>query len=127
MKLVHIAGALAIAILAAGCADSVSKPVATQALSEEDYNQLQISDVTADAARGVAMSDADFGIICQKVKAYINAQTPGVLVDANGHPAALKMRIHFTRFDRGNAFARAMLMGLGQIHIEGTVSLIDSS
>jgi len=38
----------------------------------------------------------------------------------------LKMKIHFTRFDRGNAFARAMLIGLGQIVIEATVSLQDA-
>jgi hypothetical protein len=39
----------------------------------------------------------------------------------------LKMQVHFTKFDRGSAFARAMLIGLGQIRIEATVSLIDST
>ena len=32
-----------------------------------------------------------------------------------------------SRFDRGSAFARAMLIGLGQIRIEATVDLEDSS
>ena len=40
---------------------------------------------------------------------------------------AYKMKIHFTRFDRGNALARGILIGLGQIHIEGTVYIVDPS
>jgi hypothetical protein len=30
-----------------------------------------------------------------------------------------------TRYDKGNAFARAMLAGLGEIHIDGEVTLIE--
>ena len=37
------------------------------------------------------------------------------------------MKIHFTRYDRGNALARGILIGLGQIHIEGTVYIMDSA
>jgi hypothetical protein len=88
---------------------------------------LHLADVSADAADGVAMSDGDFGIICQKVKTYIQAQAPGAFTDPASSGTALKMKIHFTRFDRGNAFARAMLIGLGQIVIEATVTLENGS
>jgi hypothetical protein len=115
----------AVAILAlslAGCAGSVSAPVPVQPLSMDQRASLHISDVTADAAGGVDMSDADFGVVCQKVKGYMQTEAPGVMADSG-----YKMNVHFTRFDRGNAFARAMLIGLGQIHIEADVDLMDAS
>lgn len=107
----------------AGCAGDVSKPVALQALPAEQRSSLRISSVTADAASGVEMSEGDLDLICQKIKSYAQAAVPGVIAD--GQAGGLKMQVHFTKFDRGSAFARAMLIGLGQIRIEATVSLID--
>jgi hypothetical protein len=117
----------ALAALLSGCAGSVSRPVALEPLALQDGAQLRISEITADAVQGIAMSDGDFGLVSQKVRAYIETQFPGVYVDQPGSPGALKMKIHFTRFDRGNAFARAMMAGLGQIEIDATVSLWDSN
>jgi hypothetical protein len=112
-------------LLLAGCAGSVSAPQPIQPLSTDQRSGLHISSVTADAASGVEMSDGDFDLVCQKIKAYAQTEVPGVMVDP---PAGgLKMQVHFTKFDRGSAFARAMLIGLGQIRIEATVSLIDST
>lgn len=122
MKLLQ-SSAFAIAALAlAGCAGSVSAPTAIQPLSMDQKANLHIADVTADAATGVDMSDADFAVICQKVKGYVQSEAPSVMADSG-----YKMKVHFTRFDRGNAFARAMLAGLGQIRIEATVDLVDTS
>ncbi|HEX4301398.1 MAG TPA: DUF4410 domain-containing protein [Rhizomicrobium sp.] len=112
----------AVAVLLAGCAGSVSAPEPITALSPAQKSALRISDITADAAPDVQMSDGDFGLIAQNVRSYIGAKSPQVFADQNG---ALKMRIHFTKFDRGNAFARSMLIGLGQIVIEANVSLLD--
>jgi hypothetical protein len=127
MKSARILCGALLAALLAGCAGSVSAPTAIQPLSTEQKAALHLSDVSADAADGVAMSDGDFGIICQKVKTYIQAQSPGAFTDPASSDAALKMKIHFTRFDRGNAFARFMLIGLGQIVIEATVTLENRS
>ena len=124
MTLVRILCITALAALLAACAGSVSAPTAIAPLSPEQKATLHISYVAADADGGVAMSDADFGIICQKVRGYIAAKSPGMM--AEGAPSPVKMKIHFTRFDRGNAFARAMLIGLGQIVIEATVTLQDA-
>jgi hypothetical protein len=62
----------------------------------------------------------------QKIKAYIQIAAPGVL-DPAGAAATDTMKVHFTKFDRGNAFARFMLAGLGQIRIEATVFLVDNT
>jgi hypothetical protein len=123
MKVHSIVTATALALLLGGCAGSVSAPTAIQALSAEQRASLHIGDVSADAAQGVEMSDGDFDVICAKVKAYMQS-APGA---SAGNGAAVNMKIHFTRFDRGSAFARAMLIGLGQIRIEATVDLVDAS
>src|SRR5580658_4229563 len=122
MKPQYFAAITILAMSLAGCAGSVSAPVPVQPLSMDQKASLHVSDVTADAAGGVDMSDADFGVICQKVKGYMQTEAPGVMADS-GH----KMNVHFTRWDRGSAFARAMLIGLGQIHIEADVNLVDTS
>ncbi len=36
-----------------------------------------------------------------------------------------EVELLLTRYDKGNAFARAMLAGLGQIHIDGKVKLLE--
>jgi type IV secretory pathway protease TraF len=122
MKTRHIVVLLA-ALALGGCATSVSAPVAVQALSASA--PLHISDISADAAPDVQVGEGDLGMITQKVRAYIQAEAPTVMSDAGA--SAYMMKIHVTRFERGNAFARAMLAGLGQIHIEGTIDLVDAS
>ncbi|HEY4941497.1 MAG TPA: DUF4410 domain-containing protein [Rhizomicrobium sp.] len=124
MNPVRVLCVAVLAALLAGCAGSISAPTAVTALSTEQKSALRLSDITADADAGVKMSDGDFGLIAQKVRTYIQAQSPSVFA---GGPGALKMKIHFTKFDRGSAFARAMLIGLGQIVIEATVTLEDTT
>jgi hypothetical protein len=126
MRTIRVLAAAAISAALAGCAGSVSAPTPVQSLSAEQKASLHLSDFSADAASGVEMGDTDFDNVCQKVRAYVQQEAPSVLAAPAGGPA-YKMKIHFTRFDRGNAFARFMLIGLGQIRIEGTVDLVDAS
>jgi hypothetical protein len=126
MKLLYFIPAAILAASLGGCAGSISAPEPVSALPPDQLSTLHLSDVTADAADGVKMSDADLGLICQKVKGYIQTQNPGVLADSNPQ-SAMKMNLHFTQFDRGNAFARFMLIGLGQIRIDAKVDIDDAS
>lgn len=43
----------------------------------------------------------------------------------NGEMKTYEVELLLTRYDKGNAFARAMLAGLGQIHIDGQVKLLE--
>jgi hypothetical protein len=122
MRVTRIAFACGFGLAVAGCAGSVSAPEAVQALPAQQQGTLHVSDISADATNGVQMGDNDFDAICQKVRGYIQTSSPEVLADTG-----YKMKIHFTRFDRGSAFARAMLIGLGQIEIDATVDLVDNS
>jgi hypothetical protein len=125
MKSFYLAAALTTAALAlGGCAGSISEPTALQPLPAGAIGTLHLSDVTVDAASGVQIPDFALTMIDDKVKSYIRMQSPAVM--ASG-PGAYLMKIHITRFERGNPVARAMLIGLGQIHLEGTVELCDAS
>ena len=124
MKFTHALAVTMFGLMLTGCAGSVSAPTIIQPLPADQRASLHISNVSADAATGVEMSDGDLDLICQKIKAYAQTETPGVITDGT---SGLKMQVHFTKFDRGSAFARAMLAGLGQIEIDATVSLVDPS
>lgn len=124
MKLTQAIAVVLFGALLTGCATSAAPPTTVQPLATAQRTGLHISEITADAADGIEMSDGDFDVVCKKIRIIAAAEAPGIFVDG-GH--GLKMHIHFTRFDRGSAFARAMLIGLGQIRIEATVTLIDAS
>ncbi len=122
MKFVKFAAASALMLMLAGCADTIHKPVALTALSADRLATIHISKVTADAEKGLKVTQDDLNPVCAKVRSYIIQGSPGVFVDgASGDALVLKM--HFTRFDHGSAIARFILIGLGQIHIDADVTL----
>ncbi len=127
MKSSEAAFAAILAFSLAGCAGSVSAPTPVQSLSNEQRASLHLADVTADAASGVEMGDSDFDLVCQKVKDDVQKESPNVMATAPDGASAYKMQIHFTKFDRGSALGRAVLIGLGQIRIEATINLVDAN
>jgi len=123
MKSINIAALLFTGLVITGCAGSVSAPVAVQALAPEHRSDLSISRVVADAADGVPVRDDELSSMSRMIKTYMQADRPGSVSEAGLYT----MRVHFTRFDRGDRLARLMLIGLGQIHIEATVDLCDAT
>lgn len=122
MKFAKFAVASALIVTLSGCAGSISKPTALMPITSEQAKTIQVAAVQADAAAGVPATRQDFEAISEKVKMYIEQGSPGVMTPA-GTSDALTMKIHITRFDRGSAFGRAILIGLGQIHIDAVVTL----
>jgi hypothetical protein len=119
---------IALAVLLAACAGSVAPPAVVQGLSLEQKQSLHLTGVNAESGRGVVMTHEDLDRITQLVTAEINAASPDMLLapGAPPSPQTMLLRIVVTRYDEGNAFARFMLAGLGQIYIEGDVLLLDS-
>lgn len=117
------AAAAAAALLLSGCAGTASKPTALTALSADQLSTIHIANITSDMEKGVIMTNADLNNINDKIRAYINAGSPGVMVDPSTGDA-LTLKVHYTRYDEGNAAARAIMIGFGQIHIDATVSLV---
>lgn len=124
MRKFGIAVLLGMAAILAGCADSVSKPVPVMALSPEKKSEIRIQDVTAEAVTGVRMTQYDLDRISGKLKGELQMQAADMMA-REGEPNPSSMKVVFTKYDAGNAFARAMLAGLGQIKIDANVFLLD--
>ena len=129
MKMLQVAGAAAFALFLSACATSSTKPAAVQTLTADQVATLKLKAVTTTAAPGLVMTQNDFERITMKVKNELSAAAPGILVDPASPDAdkAGSLTLNFTQYDSGSAFARAMLIGLGQIHVEGDVTVLDPS
>jgi hypothetical protein len=116
--------AVAAIFLVAACATSANKPKIVKNFDAAAAAPFQISNVSIETASGVWMSDADRTAMLQKIKSKLDA-----LTTASGQTAATatsySVKLLFTRYDRGAAAARLALIGLGQIHMEATVSIVD--
>jgi hypothetical protein len=117
--------------MASACADSATAPTVVQAIAPEKKSGARVSDVTAEAMPGVVMTQYDFDRITSRVKSEIARAVPGALVeiattaDPPREGSNIKIKLVFTRYDGGSAFARLMLAGLGQIHIDADVIFLD--
>jgi hypothetical protein len=78
-------------------------------------------DVSIEAAENVSLLQAGRDRVGQKIKAKIDERK--LKNPAAAEPRAVQVVLYVTRYEKGNAFARAMLAGLGQIHLEGTISV----
>ena len=122
---------LLVALMASACADSVTAPTVVQAIAPEKKSGARVSDVTVEAMPGVIMTQSDLDRITSRVKAEIARAVPGALPEFATTAAPprdgpnIKLKLVITRYDSGNTFARFMLAGLGQIHIDGDVIFLD--
>ena len=122
---------LALAGLTA-CASSVASPdEVVRALTPEQKSTLHVADVSGEVQPGVAMPQFQVDRVIQLVKADFSGELPQTVVVASAGgslPAATaKIKIVFTQYDEGNAFARFMLAGLGQIKLGADVIFIDAA
>jgi len=118
---------LMVAVLA-GCARSVSSPTLVGPPNPGfDPAASRIGGVSAEAGPGVVMTKEDLDRIAHRVEAELAATYPDRII-APGVPATpdeVNVKMMFTEYDKGNAFARFMLAGLGQIKIGANVLLIE--
>jgi hypothetical protein len=114
-----------------GCA-STAGSAKTGAGLPPDATLTQYTKVAfATSAGGDAtpMSELDRDRIVRLVATKLVQRAPARFTDlaaASPDAETLKVTIAFTRYDEGNAFARFMLAGLGQIRINADVTLEDA-
>jgi hypothetical protein len=119
LRLLSIAGLFFLA----ACAGDVAKPTSVQALSQAQQSSIRTSDVSAEAGTGVDIKSYEIDRVVERVKlelAKVEQERPA---DAQ----TAKVKIILTEYDKGNAFARAMMAGLGQIKIEADVIFVDET
>jgi hypothetical protein len=127
MTLARIVCAALLAIVLAGGVSHAADLTPIQPLSPEQLSTLKVSGISTDTDPGVVMEESDFGLIVQQVTNYLEVNHPGMLTGA-ADAQALKMRVHFTRFVRGNQVKRWLLLGVGgKTSIAATVFFEDAS
>ncbi len=123
---VSIWGAILCVAVLAGCAGTAPKPTYNKEMAvqyridTDDHAQVK---VTSDAA--AKMEDMDRTRLTQLINSRLEERRVKNTANNDAHEATVTVFI--TRYQRGSAFARAMLAGLGQIHIDATVTVTDAS
>lgn len=119
-RIISLTGVLTIAVTLSGCASH--SPSADFTLSPPQQQRVDANDVVdvkLNAASQVEMTDPDRQRLSNLISKQIdskkreNAQA--------GEPKQYEFDVSITQYEKGNAFARLMLAGLGQIHIDGHV------
>jgi hypothetical protein len=108
--------------LFAGCASTPPEPqISHKMVVNERVSQPDTVTVRIENDPGVDVKPDTQQRVQQKIQSRIDARK--LTNPATQDPRNLEVLLHVTRYDKGNAFARAMLAGLGQIHIDGTITL----
>jgi hypothetical protein len=108
--------------LSAGCAGTTPKAqFSREIVPESRIASLDSVQVNVNAANDVAILPAEMDRLAQEIKRLVDAKktaNPRV-----GESKAYELDLQLSRYEKGSKFARAMLAGLGQIHIDGRVSV----
>ena len=122
----------ALAMLSTGCASTAgsAKVLASRAKDESLGRYTKVAFVTSAQGDAAQMTTADRERIVALVARKVKERAPTRFTDlaaAATDPETLRVSIAFRRYQEGNAFARFMLAGLGQIHIDADVTLEDEA
>jgi hypothetical protein len=115
--------------LLSGCASSGgSHSLLTAPLNKSDAAHYSELAITVKPSHEVKITSADSERLKQKIAEEVKADADNRFTSINEeNPGTntLEAEVEIKRYDEGNAFARAMLAGLGQIHVDADVTLSD--
>jgi Domain of unknown function (DUF4410) len=112
--------------LLASCATDVAQPDAVvRPLAPEQKAALRVADVSAETHEGVTMPKFQIDRLVELVKSELAAQLQQSAAVSASPTVMVKMII--TEYDEGNAFARFMLAGLGQIRLGADVIFVNAT
>lgn len=118
-----LAGALVLVLT--GCAGATTPPSVVVPLAIDRQAPVQIGSLSLDVETGIWIKDDQRQHLRNRIEAELAKRA--LMAPAGTAPQAYALNVHLTRFDEGNAVARLALIGLGQVHIEGTVTLRDAA
>jgi hypothetical protein len=123
--------AVVISIFTFGCAGTKGSYSPITSVSEgTDFAKYTNVVVEVNNSPDVALTASDKERILAQIIATIKKEYPNRFKDINpAKPDDLTMQaiINMTKYDKGNAFARFMLAGLGAMHINADILLNDLS
>jgi hypothetical protein len=116
-------------LLVGGCASTKgSYTLASSPKFEEQAAKYSNLKVDLNSNSNVSLGSGDKERILNLIVKNVPAECPNRFRNVNASDTdqqTLYAVVNITRYDEGNAFARAMLAGLGQMHIDATVTLSD--
>ena len=119
---------LAVMCIFYGCASSAAKvDYAEDVKPNIDITDNQSVDVNIDSTDKADLLSYEKERLHALIANKLQERGVKLFNTGDGDSEILKLIVKVTRHDKGNAFARAMLAGLGQIHIDGDVEVIDES
>ena len=105
-----------------GCAGTAPKAKFVQApKANVKVDTNDVASIHVVAGVSIDMLQVEEQRMAQLIEQKLNVKKG--LNGAGGEVENYDIDVTITRYDKGNAFARAMLVGLGQIHIDATVRL----
>ncbi len=108
-----------------GCAGSAPKPQFTDTVAEhKKLDGNDIATVNVQTAEGVSMLGVDMQRLTELIHQQLAAKQ--ALNPAAGEADGYDVNVVITKYAKGNAFARLMLVGLGQIHLDGKITVTPS-
>lgn len=111
-------------ILALGCASTVPEPQFSQPIAPESrIAGKDEAQVNVRVASGVAMAESEKARLGDKIRTRIGDRQSRI--NRAGETRTFAVDVVVTQYEKGDAFARAMLAGLGQIHIDAEVKLLE--
>ena len=118
---VSLFSCLTAALFVAGCATSGGKPTYSKNLAP-DARIISGDKVSAEvvaAGPKVVLTTADKERFSQKIEVAIRSRAPQGSRSARSY----RLVVALQRYERGSQFARMMLAGLGQMHIDATITV----
>ena len=112
-----------------GCASSSgSHKLLTPSFSSDQISKYSSLQIVVSSKGDAQVSQLDKNRISDQIVKDIQEDAPSrfeVLNQASPNVPTLEASVEIKRYDEGDAFARFMLAGLGQIHIDADVILSD--
>ena len=122
-------GGLALLVGIAAALTACSSGGAARAVEKAgDITRFKSLSIQTSVKKELKLTAAEQERIIELVQERIRARNAGRFTNvgaAPNDPAALQVKIGFTRYEEGSGLARFMLMGLGQIRIDADVVLVD--
>ena len=117
LNALHRLAVLAAALVLSSCATSTPNAIyvtpLTAAISQEDGVTTLVT------STDVRMSDEERQMLGDRITQNVQAMAqPG-----SGSPRRYELEVDITRYSRGNGFVRTAMPGMGQIRLDGVVSV----
>lgn len=111
-----------VTLLLMGCATTSPGAKFKEALAKDQYidaNDTALVKIEAD--EGIVIEKFEKQRLARSIEDKVNMLKMNNLNAAD--PRKFELAVLITRYDKGDAFARAMMPGLGAIHIDGRVAI----